>query len=670
MSSTRRPFRRIAVGVLALAAALAGTIIGTATADPVNVALSSAPDGHAPEVAASLVNSYASPVSVVNNGLIGNNQNWNSWPEASGTTLTFTWPYYVEVDSMTFHFWTDCPVSTECSGAVKIPNGITVSAFDKQADAYVPVTLTSTPGPMPVGQAGKRDYPVSREFETVRTSSIKFTFSQTAPVGATEVQIFGVHTNDSTLEPEPVDPGDPAAFLDHERVELRTTPGQLPDLPESIWAIYEPTEKRAAEGLPPLVNDIPVTWDDATIPAADYDAAGDSFTVPGTLTGSEVAVEATVTVYAAPLSDDLEDIDFVSTLTTPGLAPVFPATVTGTFADGSRESGLDATWSDPAPAEYAEAETFGLADATVGGRSFEGYGTFFVVAPSPSDAPPVLLIEFAAGTQAPSGWHTKAPTFTLKADRGVSTEPIESLQYCLSDCAAGGGGWTDYQFPVLIEQQGTHTVKARATDAAGRTGHQETTVRIDTAPPVTTQTNQVNGRNAVITLNATDTVAGVQGSGVSRTVWSSGPSSNPNSSENVMWGTYNPDEKIQLQLSTSRVMYVHFRSEDAAGNVEQVRTVTFQPVQEAAVDVVLANRCVAGKSVLAVTVTNQESTEATMSITTAYGSKNVTLAGQRSGSHAFSTRLATTTPSTVRVSGTAGGLTFDKEVTAAAHSCG
>jgi arabinoxylan arabinofuranohydrolase len=88
-----------------------------------------------------------------------------------------------------------------------------------------------------------------------------------------------------------------------------------------------------------------------------------------------------------------------------------------------------------------------------------------------------------------------------------------------------------------------------------------------------------------------------------------------------------------------------------------------------------ASRCVAGKSVLTVKVTNADDVPVVASVTTAFGSKSsVTIAAGKSVSHAFSTRLAAVPGgvAAVSVTATVGGeaLTGSVEAAHAAHSCG
>lgn len=80
---------------------------------------------------------------------------------------------------------------------------------------------------------------------------------------------------------------------------------------------------------------------------------------------------------------------------------------------------------------------------------------------------------------------------------------------------------------------------------------------------VTAKQESKNGNDVVVSLTADD---GAAGSGVTRVLYSTGPSSNPKSNENTMWGTYTDEDKVKVQLSADHDTYVHFYAQDAAGN--------------------------------------------------------------------------------------------------------
>ncbi|HMR49856.1 MAG TPA: hypothetical protein PKE40_11295 [Arachnia sp.] len=136
---------------------------------------------------------------------------------------------------------------------------------------------------------------------------------------------------------------------------------------------------------------------------------------------------------------------------------------------------------------------------------------------------------------------------------------------------------------------------------------------------------------------------------------------------------------IPVTLSTPDAALRFYASHGYGPNVDKVSIApaivgtpgtVAQEQDEVDVEVWLANRCVAGRSVLAVRLTNNEDAPAEAFIQTSYGSKQVaSLAAGASVSHAFSTRQAQTAESTVTVTGTVGGRSFEKEATAESHSC-
>jgi len=90
----------------------------------------------------------------------------------------------------------------------------------------------------------------------------------------------------------------------------------------------------------------------------------------------------------------------------------------------------------------------------------------------------------------------------------------------------------------------------------------------------------------------------------------------------------------------------------------------------APVSAAITTRCVAGKLVQVVTVTNDGDVDATVSVASPYGTKEATtLPAGRSASHALSTREANIDASTVTVSGESAGAAFEFTVTGAAASC-
>jgi arabinoxylan arabinofuranohydrolase len=120
-----------------------------------------------------------------------------------------------------------------------------------------------------------------------------------------------------------------------------------------------------------------------------------------------------------------------------------------------------------------------------------------------------------------------------------------------------------------------------------------------------------------------------------------------------------------------------FTYNGASGDLFELDTWSFAQAAAPSLDVSAdaASRCVAGKSVLTVKVTNAEDVPVTATVTTPYGSKaSIVLGAGKSASSAFTTRAASIPAATAEVSVTAtvGGEQLSTVVNApfAAHSCG
>ena len=113
--------------------------------------------------------------------------------------------------------------------------------------------------------------------------------------------------------------------------------------------------------------------------------------------------------------------------------------------------------------------------------------------------------------------------------------------------------------------------------------------------------------------------------------------------------------------------------QDAAGNIEDYVTVELPTLAAQTLDLqpIVTQRCVAGKSYLAVSVKNADDVAADVEITTAYGSK--TLTGVKAGAtvtSTFNSRLVVAPDGEIEVTGTAGDLAYSGTVQYSAHSCG
>lgn len=133
-------------------------------------------------------------------------------------------------------------------------------------------------------------------------------------------------------------------------VDTETTAGQPPVLPGTVIVVLSDgsTEERA------------VVWPD--IPVERYAAAG-SFTVEGSVDGTELAATATVTVSAAPVT--VTSIPPVEVQTKAGTAPELPGVVPVTLSDGGTEERA-VTWEPIEPSAYEAAGTFTVSGGVEG----------------------------------------------------------------------------------------------------------------------------------------------------------------------------------------------------------------------------------------------------------------------------------------------------------------
>ncbi|WP_253385211.1 beta-L-arabinofuranosidase domain-containing protein [Microbacterium foliorum] len=146
---------------------------------------------------------------------------------------------------------------------------------------------------------------------------------------------------------------------------------------------------------------------------------------------------------------------------------------------------------------------------------------------------------------APSGWFTEVPTVTVVADDLAGSGGLQ-VEVSLAD-----GAWSPYTGPFPLPGDGEHQVRARATDAAGATGHAARDFAVDTGAPVSRATVRRLGSSVEITLTATDDVSGVE-----RIQWE-GPG--------TFWATF--QEAFTRALSDEEQV-VEFAATDRAGNEE------------------------------------------------------------------------------------------------------
>jgi hypothetical protein len=146
-------------------------------------------------------------------------------------------------------------------------------------------------------------------------------------------------------------------------VIVETTVGIAPELPTSVTVELsdDSTEQRE------------VTWD--AIDAADYATVG-SFLVTGSVAGTELPANATVTVLPAPVT--VTSVLPVSAETTAGEAPVLPETVLVVLSDDRTEPRA-VVWPDIPPVSFAAPGSFTV-EGAVDGTELPAVATVTVTA--------------------------------------------------------------------------------------------------------------------------------------------------------------------------------------------------------------------------------------------------------------------------------------------------
>lgn len=653
LRSGRSGVKKLAAAVavtLALAAAAAVSAPATAAEEPFNVALASGEN--APAVEVSYVTGWNS-AAALNNGNVGPTntytQMWGTWGAPGNPTqdiATYTWERPVTVSSSKLYLWQNRITG---DAGVMIPAAWKVE-YRTAAGEWAPVTGAGLEYPLPVLDTANPVSslpPVQATFDAVTTTAVRLVLDRVVFEGqrkATSViewEVWGVDA--PVVEPEPEDPN---AFLDSERVAVRTLTGTAPTLPERVWVIGE-------DG--PLTY-VDVEW--AAIAASNYAAAGE-FEVVGDPAGYD-GQTVTATVFVADaLSEAIDAVDYTATITTPGVEPVLPDTVRATYDDGTASSEVDVDWAAIDPASYAEADAIFDVAGAVAGYEPGALATVFVVEPL-TQAEPIVAIEFDSAPQG-SGWYTTAPSVTITADETAS--PVTTIEYSLD-----GETWQAYAQPFTLEAQGEVTVSARATSEDGAVGEASESIKVDTVAPQTgIDWIVVDGTSVTVTLTPSDAEPG---SGVTRTVWSDGPDPSPTGETNNMFATY--EEPFSVQLTTEP-RYVHVQAQDAAGNVEQHVTVELPTLVDDGLDLqpTVGQRCVAGKTYLAVSVRNAGDVAADVTVQTAFGSKTLTgVAPGTAATSTFATRALGVAAGEVTVTGSAGDATYEGTVGYPAFNCG
>lgn len=156
----------------------------------------------------------------------------------------------------------------------------------------------------------------------------------------------------------------------------------------------------------------------------------------------------------------------------------------------------------------------------------------------------------------PTGWFTAAPTVRVEAEdlAGVGGLHVE---------IEVDGEWMPYVGEFPLRRDGAHTVRARATDASGATGHASREFAVDVSAPSSRALVRRLGSSVEITLTAVDEVSGVE-----RIQWE-GPG--------TFWATF---QEAFVRALSDEPQIIEFAATDRAGNEEPRRRLLLPPLGE------------------------------------------------------------------------------------------
>lgn len=503
---------------------------------------------------------------------------WGSWTanRPAQQWIQYDWDTPVRVDRARIKFWRDVAPGT--GNGVSDPASWVLQYWDAGAWKDVP-----NPSGYPTTTTAVHQV----TFDAVTTSRLRAVLNA-SPNAANPPSYSAVAVEE--WEVHAAQPGSVAP------VEVQTVVGTAPELPETVDLVFGADTVAAA-----------VRWQD--IDPADLAAAGE-FTVQGFAEGYAAGlVTATVTVLGedpwranlalagTPSAGSTAAGSTVDALNDQAVAytgdahPVWTAvgsTWTGyTWAEPVRVDGVTAhfwtgdavaapqawtvealvdgewqavTGADGNPTAPAEPNTSAFDEVTttavrvaltaqdaagVGLTELEVHGETI-----DAEAPEVVLS--ASGVEGANGWFLSPVTVRATAtdDRDVRTR---------IELAVDGGAWqaTDNvrYAEATVSGDGTHTVRARSTDAAANTSEEASVqVRIDATRPTISGTLDIVARS--VTATAADAGSGV--AGVEYAI--DAPTG---------WQAYGAPVVVDAQRHV-----VYLRSKDAAGNVSVLGSVT------------------------------------------------------------------------------------------------
>ncbi|WP_165986066.1 OmpL47-type beta-barrel domain-containing protein [Streptomyces sp. YIM 98790] len=228
-----------------------------------------------------------------------------------------------------------------------------------------------------------------------------------------------------------------------------------------------------------------------------------------------------------------------------GTAPVLPATVQVTYADGSTRA-TAVEWAEVAPEQYASWGSFQV-EGVLQGQRLRAVAEVTV-----TDAadPTVELGTAPAEPGGPDGWFTVPVTVRATAADETGVQRVE-----LS--ADGGTTWTPTEGAEATAEltDGRHTVLARARDLSGNVSDPVTRdIAVDTRAPVSRAV--WDGPDRRVTIAAADDT-----SGVARVEYRLGT--------DTSWTVYTSPLTFGDVATT-----VHYRAVDRAGHAERTNSIT------------------------------------------------------------------------------------------------
>jgi hypothetical protein len=506
---------RVALPALATALALVLGVLGLATtsaeegaAEARNVAANATPS-------ASFTASHNN-LNAVNDGTHSNSgapetSYWGTWtatgrPESQ--FLQYDWIVPVQVDRTVVSFWTD--VAPGSGANVTVPQSWELEYWDPTTAAWVPV-------PSPSGYGTSRTGANETTFDPVTTTRLRATFhaypngdgTSYSALGVSEWEVWGG-----------IAEADPDTVIEVPVTHARTTPGITPELPGSLDVIR----------LNGRRTPVDVSWqevDPATL------VSGIEVEVTGDLAGLDRDALATIWVRET-LATSIQALDDASVITTAGVRPALPSTVTASYDDGARDSGVAVVWEALSRADYAAEGFFAVAGAVEGTDLVPTAWVFVEPADGSTPTPAFKLATSPAEPNGAAGWFT--------SDVDLQVLPVDGAATAY-EARIGEGDWGEVvDASVTIAGDGVHEVSVRE---AGAETAQTLTVRIDGTRPASAAA--VAGRT--VTLSASDETSGVE-----RVEWRT----------DGEWTTYTEPVTVGDAATTFR-----HRAVDAAGNTEE-----------------------------------------------------------------------------------------------------